>query len=399
MPSRTTWLIGLVFVAVAASFAVDLPLLYAGAAVAAVSFGVFVPLRSLPHEVRRLAWETSTDPKAWLGGLVLLAAGVGAMHLLGDPVYRYECSVYSYRRCSTLHMWSTMAFFAGVLGATISVSYLPPYRIVGRSDEATASTAHEGDVLLSGEVAPADGTVEAPFTGEEAVCVRYGVLERYNERLFDDGSWHTVAAGQTTTPFYVDDGTDRVLVDPSDGHLTLNTVTEHGPLGDVSKDAAESVDEAADGADGGAGAAAVSAGEAGDGDSADGSAALDALVSSGRIYQVDTEVEVAAEDEPPDRVGRWRRGDDGLLPLFDRDRRYQESLLRPGDEVAVAGRLETVSHGYPERRVVGADGAPVKVAAGDAEALSTWLTGAVWIGGAIGLVLTPLGFLGMYLTL
>ncbi len=399
MTSRTAWLFGLVFAVVGVTVATELSLTLAAVAVVAVASAVFVPLRSLPHEIRRLSWETGMPPKAWLAGAVAFAAGIVAMHVLGSPEYSYDCSLRAYRRCKTAHFWTTMAFFAGVVGATISVSYLPPYRLVSDAEESTASTASEGDVLLSGEIAAADDVVEAPFTGEEAVCVRYGVLERYNERLFDDGSWHTVDAGQRTTPFYVDDGTDRVLVDPSDGYLTLNTVTEHGPVGDVSKDAVEKVDETHDEAGGGAGVAAESVGDAGDGDASDGSAALDAIVSSGRIYQVDTEVEVAADDEPPERVERWRRENDGVFPLFDRDRRYQESLLRPGDEVAVAGPLENVSHGYPERRVVGADGAPVKVAAGDADDVSTWLTGAVWIGGAIGAILTPLGFLAMYLTL
>ncbi len=391
MLSRTNWALAAVAASVAVALMSGLEIEYAAAIVVAVAFAVFVPLRSLPHELRRLTWTTSTSPKAWIAAAAAFLTAVAAMHALGSPEYSYDCAWRAYRRCRTGQFWATTAFAAGVAAAAISVSYLPAYRLVTDGEKSSAADAHEGRVVVTGEVEAADDLLEAPFSGEDCVCTRYAVQERYNERLFsDDGSWHTVAAGETVTPFYVDDGSDRLLVDPNDGYLTLNDVTSHGPVGDVAIE---------ENADDGEGTLADGDGYDDAGPEREDAAALDAVVSSGRVYRCDTEIEVAADEEPPERVERWRRENTGVLPLLPRSRRYQESLLRPGDAVTVAGDLRLVSHGYPERRVVGADDAAVKVAAGDAHDVSMWLTGAVWVGGAIAILLTPVGLAGMYLTL
>lgn len=71
-----------------------------------------------------------------------------------------------------------------------------------------------GAVEVSGTVEAAAATVPALLTGDECAVVVYDV-EEY--RWSDDGrEWRTQDAGVAAEPFYLDDGTGRVLVDPTD---------------------------------------------------------------------------------------------------------------------------------------------------------------------------------------
>lgn len=283
---------------------------------------------------------------AILVGAVVFAAGVGLMHLLGDPVYHVDCPTRAYRRCQTVHNWATVAYFAGTFAGVIAASVYPQYRLLRRGAETAAADVRSGHVTVSGTVARADRTLTTPFTGEETVCYRYAVQERHNDRLFsDDGSWHTVSVDEAAVPFYVEDETGRVLVDPDNASLTLNEVT------------------------------------------------------SGHTYQVDAELTVAAGETPPRRIEEWEREHGGLLPVFDRDKRYTEDQLRPGDDVTVVGKAESFHLGYSERIVVGGEDAPVTVSAGKRDHVAAQLTGAVWVGGAIGVLLLPIGLTAMLLTL
>lgn len=56
----------------------------------------------------------------------------------------------------------------------------------------------------------------APFSGADCVVAKYEV-EQYDDADDDEpGSWETVAEGVRHTPFYLDDGTGSVLVEPAD---------------------------------------------------------------------------------------------------------------------------------------------------------------------------------------
>lgn len=73
-----------------------------------------------------------------------------------------------------------------------------------------------GTVELTGTAERGDETITAPLTGEEAVAVSYRVQE--HKRGADlQTEWVTVDKGLVAVPFYLDDGTGRVLVDVPDG--------------------------------------------------------------------------------------------------------------------------------------------------------------------------------------
>jgi len=72
-----------------------------------------------------------------------------------------------------------------------------------------------GPSELKGSALAADGDpFPAPFSDDECVVAEYEV-EQYHEDD-DGGSWNTVASGVVHTPFFLDDGTGRVLVEPHD---------------------------------------------------------------------------------------------------------------------------------------------------------------------------------------
>lgn len=83
-------------------------------------------------------------------------------------------------------------------------------------DTATSKVASMavGAVELDGVVERATETIAAPLTGEECAIVDYEV-EEY--RWTDDGKeWRTQDAGVVAAPFYLNDGSGRALVDPTE---------------------------------------------------------------------------------------------------------------------------------------------------------------------------------------
>jgi len=72
-----------------------------------------------------------------------------------------------------------------------------------------------GPSEVKGSAVAADGDpFTAPFSDDECVVADYEV-EQYHEDD-DGGSWNTIRSGVVHTPFHVDDGTGRVLVEPHD---------------------------------------------------------------------------------------------------------------------------------------------------------------------------------------
>ncbi|PSQ36805.1 hypothetical protein BRD11_00915, partial [Halobacteriales archaeon SW_12_69_24] len=72
-----------------------------------------------------------------------------------------------------------------------------------------------GPSEVKGSALAADGDpFPAPFSNDECVVADYEV-EQYHEDD-DGGHWNTVASGVVHTPFTLDDGTGRVLVEPHD---------------------------------------------------------------------------------------------------------------------------------------------------------------------------------------
>lgn len=73
-----------------------------------------------------------------------------------------------------------------------------------------------GPSEVKGSALAADGEpMTAPFSTHDCVVAKYEV-EEYHDDDDDGGSWHTLEFGVAHEPFFVDDGTGRVLVDPHD---------------------------------------------------------------------------------------------------------------------------------------------------------------------------------------
>ncbi|WP_254271937.1 E3 ubiquitin ligase family protein [Haloarcula marina] len=85
---------------------------------------------------------------------------------------------------------------------------------------------HTGPVEIVGTAGEGDdGTVTAPFTGSRCLAYTYEVEELRSSGK--SSSWHTLDSGTGGVDFVVDDGTDRVRVDPTgaDIHFESHTVT------------------------------------------------------------------------------------------------------------------------------------------------------------------------------
>jgi hypothetical protein len=72
-----------------------------------------------------------------------------------------------------------------------------------------------GPSQVKGSALAADGDpFPAPYSDDDSVVAEYEVEEYHEDD--DGGNWNTVAWGVVHTPFFVDDGTGRVLVEPHD---------------------------------------------------------------------------------------------------------------------------------------------------------------------------------------
>ena len=97
-------------------------------------------------------------------------------------------------------------------------------RLMQDTPTSEVESAAVGAVELTGTVEPAAETVAAPLTGETCVVVDYEV-EEYKRHDDLTREWVTVEADVVAEPFYVNDGTGRMLVD-APGSSTNYDVSE-----------------------------------------------------------------------------------------------------------------------------------------------------------------------------
>jgi hypothetical protein len=175
--------------------------------------------------------------------------------------------------------------------------------------------ADPGVVELTGTVEPAPeegpGTFDSPVGRRDCVVAGWEV-EEWDERG-DHSSWKTLGDGIRSVPFYVDDGTDRVLVDPGRHSDPAGGFFETlGDLGDFPA-----------------------------------SVSVDDTVVDFRTLPVVQRVGAEAETPPHIRsfvsgeraVGTQRGSITNLVDIGNAhgDRRYYENVVRPGDEVYLLG--------------------------------------------------------------
>ena len=87
----------------------------------------------------------------------------------------------------------------------------------------TAGAVAVGRTEVSGVARPAEQTCRAPFTDEECLYVQWKISERSTDA---DGGWELLDLGVSVSPFYVEDETGRVLVDPTRGAVSSAVVMD-----------------------------------------------------------------------------------------------------------------------------------------------------------------------------
>lgn len=94
-------------------------------------------------------------------------------------------------------------------------------RVIEDTPTAKVRSMAVGRTELEGIAEPDGGTIEAPFTDEECLHIDWEVEEWRKDPDDDDYDWATVAKGARSVPFYLDDGTGRVLVRADGGEPTF----------------------------------------------------------------------------------------------------------------------------------------------------------------------------------
>ncbi|WP_255148740.1 hypothetical protein [Halorarius halobius] len=218
-PRRVFAVVAVLLVAVLASYLLPVDLLTSGLLVVAALLVGGVGL--VPGAWPTLYRTTGIGPGAWLLALAVAAGGVGLTYLVGDP--QPFCDGIGYRGCLTLYGWASALYLAGSLAVAICFGHLGRYRRVRAAEVGPADDASDGPVAVTGRVVPADGTVTGPVSGAETVWYRHAA-----ERSFLGGRLE--AESETAGgPFYVADGSGRLLVDPAgiDAHDAAELARSH----------------------------------------------------------------------------------------------------------------------------------------------------------------------------
>lgn len=225
-------------------------------------------------------------------------------------------------------------YLGGVVLVTVALGNADTYLRARRSETTNTGMVAPGFVEISGEARAMDDSETAPLSGRDALWYHVEVSER--QQLGLRTVRRTIDEGTGGTPFYVDDGTGEVLVDPAGSDVRV-----------------------------------------------------------GRDRRLI--VTVDEDEEPPAPVASFLAERYGLEP-GDPRRTYTEWVLEPGTEVYVQGTAESeYAGGYPAGTVLGAgtDGDDCFVMPGSTADVERSLQRTVLLGGAGGLVLTAAGFAGM----
>ena len=120
-----------------------------------------------------------------------------------------------------LETW-TYIFIAFVGGVVLFVYGFREYRrrsLIANTPTSKIRSLAVGVVEVEGDAKPNGGVFESPFSGEDCVLYEYQI-EEYRD-TGDGSDWVTIDSGQTDEPFYIDDGTGKVMVDPEGADLRL----------------------------------------------------------------------------------------------------------------------------------------------------------------------------------
>lgn len=164
-----------------------------------------------------------------------------------------------------------------------------------------------GPSEVNGVAEPAEEPIRAPFSDDDCLIAQWRVEQYYEDE--DSSGWQTKASGVECTPFYVDDGTGRVLVEP-DEDVVYSIDRNAEPMFEV--DAHQRPPDAV----------LEFFGER------PGFDPLESLLSTLDLART---FEFRRDGGFTISMGSHRRG----------DRRYYQNLVRPGEEVFVFGTVQT----------------------------------------------------------
>lgn len=117
-----------------------------------------------------------------------------------------------------------VAFAFGFTGFSGAMYAALLYYYISRTPTSNVSSVKDGTVEVEGEIEPSRETVTAPVSEVDCVTYEYEARQRIN---IGRGYTAVVESGEDSVPFYVDDGTGRVLVDPEGAKIDVErTETE-----------------------------------------------------------------------------------------------------------------------------------------------------------------------------
>lgn len=91
------------------------------------------------------------------------------------------------------------------------------YTLIRDTPTAKVRSMAVGRTELEGHARPADETFSAPFTTEECLYAHWKVEEYRYDSEEDRHEWQSIASGELTTSFFLEDDTGRVLVKADEG--------------------------------------------------------------------------------------------------------------------------------------------------------------------------------------
>jgi len=109
---------------------------------------------------------------------------------------------------------SAAAFSLGLLMLYGGVVQYRKRRVIRDTPTSKVRSLALGPVEIKGVPEKYEESFESPFSGEDCVMYVYSVEVYKTGGQNSSGGWSTVEAGVKAAPFYVNDGTGKVLVDP-----------------------------------------------------------------------------------------------------------------------------------------------------------------------------------------
>lgn len=125
---------------------------------------------------------------------------------------------------------SGMLLVIGVLLMRRAFKRRKQRQLIAETPTAEVESLALGPTEVKGRAVPAEGAIRAPFSDAECLIAQWRVEQYYEDD--DSSGWRTKSSGVECAPFYVDDGTGRVLVVPDD-RTTYSIDSDAEPMFEV----------------------------------------------------------------------------------------------------------------------------------------------------------------------